>query len=77
MRPISGDPFILPSSNQLAKRPSPFFLMDTLYVLCRSVDRRHGCQLSSEEADEACAQKAAYFNAEADPERRKVVFERE
>jgi hypothetical protein len=39
--------------------------MDTLYVLCRSVDRRHCLNLCREEADEAIAQKRAYFDAEA------------
>lgn len=39
--------------------------MDTLYVLCRSVDHRHPDQMGADEAREACAQKTAYFNAEA------------
>lgn len=39
--------------------------MDTLYVLCRSVDRRHSLRLDSEEANEAITQKSAYFDAEA------------
>ncbi|HTO03603.1 MAG TPA: hypothetical protein VL069_07870 [Opitutus sp.] len=39
--------------------------MDTLYVLCRSVDRRHDSHMEPADADEACDQKLAYFEAEA------------
>jgi hypothetical protein len=39
--------------------------MDTLYVLCRSVDRRHGECMDSGDAEEVRAQKIAYFKAEA------------
>ena len=39
--------------------------MDTLYVLCRSADRRHGEHMHSREADEVRAQKTTYFKAEA------------
>jgi len=39
--------------------------MDTLYVLCRSVDRRHPEHVDSEHAREAVAQKTTYFQAEA------------
>ena len=40
--------------------------MDTLYVLCRSVDRRHGEEMPSRDADEVRAQKIAYFKREAE-----------
>ena len=39
--------------------------MDTLYVLCRSVDRRHDSHMEPADADEACDRKHAYFEAEA------------
>jgi hypothetical protein len=39
--------------------------MDTLYVLCRSVDHRHSDRMGADEVREACAQKTAYFKAEA------------
>ena len=39
--------------------------MDTLYVLCRSVDHRQTAQMDASGVKEACAQKAAYFEAEA------------
>ena len=39
--------------------------MDTLYVLCRSVDRRTCQQMDAGEATSAVAQKQAYFAAEA------------
>jgi hypothetical protein len=41
------------------------FPMDTLYVLCRSADRRHGEQMTSRDADEVRAQKNAFFKTEA------------
>ncbi|MEO6005689.1 MAG: hypothetical protein ABIZ04_22565 [Opitutus sp.] len=39
--------------------------MDTLYVLCRSVDHRYSHAMPPAEVEQACTQKTAYFEAEA------------
>ena len=52
------------SSSRKLNSPARF-PMDTLYVLCRSVDRRHPQDVDSEHAREAVAQKTTYFQAEA------------
>lgn len=60
-----GEPSDLQPRSRIAI-PPPLFSMDTLYVLCRSVDHRYAHLLDAADVEAAFTQKRAYFAAEAE-----------